>query len=216
MNALIASGVSVGDALAQVRARADAFEEARPTAPAPPPPTGRPLATTRDEVDAYLDALATRLATSGLVPTDEAVPVTPAQLRALEARATLPYAYTAFLRRFGGARCRLWSHDHHAVERAHLLPMQRKARALGKRLTLPLPDRAFAIHGNLGASYAYVAGAGGVDEAVAVVCESPASNRVWWASVLGWIDHLLEGAERAWSQGYFRSPDGTLTRGTSA
>lgn len=212
LNALLAAGTPMTEALAKVRQRADAFRDAVAVEKKGPVPTGRELATTREDVDTHLEALATRLDSIGLVPHAEAVPVTPAQLKRLEARADLPYAYSAFMKRFGGARCRLFSSNHHAVEYEHLLRMQTKAHALAKTLKQPLPDGALAIMGHLGEWYCWFHG-GGIDQPVHILHEGePESNRVWWHSILGWIDMLATEAEGAWNDGYFK----TFPNGTSA
>lgn len=158
-------------------------------------------------MDAYFEALANRLAEVGVVPRGYPTPIKDED----QAKATLPYAYVAFLRRFGGARCRLWSYNHHAVERSLLLSMQRSARALAKRLGHPIPDSGFAILGHLAAHYFVLHGVGGVDEAVHLVSEdAPEQSGPWFASVLGFVDMLASDAVEAWTSGYFQDrPEGT-------
>lgn len=211
LNALVARGVPLGEALTRVRAGSGVWQAPAPPVVRTPALQGRALATSAAEVDAYYDALQGRLAAIGVVPREHAAPIRPADLERIQGRARLPYAYVAFLRRFGGARCRLWSHDHLAVERAYLLTMQPKARALGERLGHPLPAGAWAILGRLAAVYHYLPGDGGVDEPVHAICEdAPDGCRAIWASVLGWVDHLADDAVRAWDRGYFRNlPGGT-------
>lgn len=213
LNMLIARGMPMSRALAEVRARPDAFEEAKPSASARPARAlvGRPPAASKEDVDRYFEALALRLAEIGVVTDDHATPIAPGDLEKLLNRARLPYAYVAFLRRYGGSRCRLWSHSHAAVEHSHLITMQRKARAMGERLGHPMPEGAFAILSELAATYHFVPAEGGIDEPVHVLLEDlPDRSGPYFASVLGWVDSLAEKAGQAWESGYFRiHPNGT-------
>lgn len=145
------------------------------------------------------------------MPPASAVPISDAHLSKLLAKARLPYAYVAFLKRFGGQRCRLWSHNHLAVEQPYLAKMQRSAFALGKRVKHPLPPGGFAILGHLGDHHEFVAATGGIDETVSIIDENrPELCGPRWSSVLGWVDSLLEEAEKAHRSGYFATnPNGT-------
>ncbi|MFK7989541.1 MAG: hypothetical protein AB8I08_26225 [Sandaracinaceae bacterium] len=211
LNALLKNGVPVSEAVAQVRKRPDAFETATAGVPAARKLHGRPPATSKNEVDAYFKARSARLLTLGLLTEGQAQPIQTSELDALLAKADLPCAYVAFLRQFGGARCRLWSHDHFAVEAAYLPAMQRDARAHAKQVGSPMPKDGFAILGHLANDYSYLRARGGIDGTVyAIVGDYPERSGPWFASVLGWVDDLEEQATRAWNDGYFdKRPEGT-------
>lgn len=214
LNELLRSGVPFRQAYAQLRAEAGAMETAQPLSlpKAPLKLEGRAPAQTREDVHAHLDALAARLAKSGIVPAEERVGCTPQEVATLREHAHIPYAYEAFLQRFGKQRCRLYSHDHLAIEFPHLEKMQRTARKNAEAWGGNIPPEAFVVCGSLAAAYAFVVvGPEVVDAPVWFTNEETMLDaRPYFASVLGWIDALASDAERAWASGYFRDrPRGT-------